>query len=268
MLFFGQLREKVGGIVGVHLLDDVGGAFGADILDEVLRVSASRCSNASAAVSSSSWPTTASASREERSPMISASSDGMESREPALFDRKPHVRRIDVANRRDRIPRDHRARNVAGHAESQRLPNERNPSRRKQSGDADVGGDDAQPAARVGDLDVVDAHDLAAVDVDDLLVEQIGDEIELLSLGRRGLLRRDGQRDGSSRSTSATVSIGANRRPCAVLMTSPSICGKRSSGLLTRKSATLPIGRSLTVARRPTSSEMNPSVNAIPSGNS
>ena len=69
-----------------------------------------------------------------------------------------------------------------------------------------------------------------------------------------------------SRSTSATVSIGAKRRPCAVLITSPSTCGKTASGLPTRKSATRPIGRSLIVARRPTSSEMNPSVNAMLGG--
>ena len=65
----------------------------------------------------------------------------------------------------------------------------------QQSGDADVGGDDAQPSARVGNLDVVDAHDLAAVNVDDLLVEQIGNEIEFLALGRRRLFRRHRQRD-------------------------------------------------------------------------
>ena len=54
LLLFGEFGEQVGRVVGVHLLDDVGGALGADILDQRRCVSASRCSKASAAVSSSS----------------------------------------------------------------------------------------------------------------------------------------------------------------------------------------------------------------------
>ena len=34
MLLFGQFAEQIGGVVGVHLLDDVGGALRADIVDE------------------------------------------------------------------------------------------------------------------------------------------------------------------------------------------------------------------------------------------
>ena len=49
----------------------------------------------------------------------------------------------------------------------------------------DVGRDDAQRAAGARDLDVVDAHDLAAVDVDDLFVEEILDQIERFVVGRR-----------------------------------------------------------------------------------
>ena len=150
-------------------------------------------------------------------------------------------------------------------ARSEALPERLEPEAAQQPGDADVGGDHAQPVAGARDLDVVDAHDLAAVDVDDLLVEQVGDQEQRArprgapapwgsSSGRRSCRR------GRS---SATVSIGAKRRPCEVLMTRPSMRGKTSSGLLTRKSVTLPIGISLTVALRPTSSEMNPSVNAI-----
>jgi len=45
-------------------------------------------------------------------------------------------------------------------------------AQRRSSPDTDVGGDDAHRARGAGELDVVDAHDLAAVDVDDLLVEQ------------------------------------------------------------------------------------------------
>ena len=138
------------------------------------------------------------------------------------------------------------------------------PEPAQQPGDANVRSDDAQPSAGVGHLDVVDAHDLAPVDVDDLLVEQIGDEIELLSLLGAGSFGAMVSATVPLRSTSATVSIGAKRRPCDVLMTRPSIGGNVSSGLLTRKSETFPMERSLTVARRPTSSEMNPSVNVIP----
>ena len=41
----------------------------------------------------------------------------------------------------------------------------------------------APPVLR--DLEVVDAHDLAAVDVDDLLVEEILDQVERLLFGGR-----------------------------------------------------------------------------------
>ena len=97
---------------------------------------------------------------------------------------------------------------------SQRLPNDRRPEPPQKSGEPDVGGDDAQPPAGIGDLDVVDANDLSAVDVDDLLVEQIGDEIELLLLGRRGFFRRHRQCDVS---IAVDVGDGLDRREAQAL---------------------------------------------------
>ena len=65
---------------------------------------------------------------------------------------------------------------------------------------ADVDGDDVQREVAVDgrriDLDVVDAHDLAAVDVDDLLVEEVALEEEH-AVGRRVGLPRRGIRVGA-----------------------------------------------------------------------
>ncbi len=74
--------------------------------------SASRCSSASAARSSSSEPTTRAASCADSSPMMSASSRGMQAREPVLADREPDLRRVEVVQRRDVVPRDQRARHA------------------------------------------------------------------------------------------------------------------------------------------------------------
>ena len=54
-----------------------------------------------------------------------------------------------------------------------------------------------QPPVGVGNLDIVDAHHLTAVNVDDLLIEQIGDEIELLLFRRYGFFWCHRQCDGS-----------------------------------------------------------------------
>ena len=67
----------------------------------------------------------------------------------------------------------------------------------QQAADADVGGDDAQCAAGARHLDVVDAHDLAAVDVDDLLVEEVLDQIQRFVIRRAHDLRRCGQHDAA-----------------------------------------------------------------------
>ena len=71
------------------------------------------------------------------------------------------------------------------------------PSRRSSPADADVGGDDADRAGGARELEVVDAHDLAAVDVDDLLVEEILDEVQRLVVGRRVDRRRRGEQHGA-----------------------------------------------------------------------
>ena len=108
--------------------------------------------------------------------------------------------------RRDVVPRDHRAR-AAYRPERAAETSAAEPAH--DAGEADVGGDDAQRAAGAGDLDVVDAHDLAAVDVDDLLVEEIRDQIERLVVGRR-LLR--GQIAQDDVAVAVDVDDGVDRR--------------------------------------------------------
>ncbi len=202
-------------------------------------VSASRCSKASAAVSSSSCFTTAAASRAERSLMISASSEGC-SRESLLSVTESCTcdglaSRIGETESQAIIERGTRAVDCRRETFTERF--QAQPA--QQAGHADVGGDDAKCVAGARDLEVVDAHDFAAVDVDDLLVEQIGDEIQRL-VARAGRARR-------ARRVSAMVPcvVDARRRyrsernasPCAVLMTSPSMRGNTSSGLLHEKIA-------------------------------
>ena len=87
------------------------------------------------------------------------------------------------------------------------------PEPAQQAADADVGGDDAQRSAGARDLDVVDAHDLAAVDVDDLLVEQIFDQVQRFVVGRPHDLGGRGERRAPSRSSDTTSAIGAASSP-------------------------------------------------------
>ena len=68
-------------------------------------------------------------------------------------------------------------------ADSRRQPAAAEPA--QHPADPDVGRDHAQRAAGARQLDVVDPNDLAAVDVDDLLVEQILDQVQ------RFVFRRD-----------------------------------------------------------------------------
>src|SRR5271165_1373459 len=103
----------------------------------------------------------------------------MKPRQAVSRDRKLDLVRIDVAQRRDVVPRDQRARDLIEQTRSHATDAEA----AQQSGNSDVGRDDAQRSAGVGDLEVVDAHDLASVDVDDLFVEKILDEVERLLFG-------------------------------------------------------------------------------------
>ncbi len=48
--------------------------------------------------------------------------------------------------------------------------------------DADLGTEQAELVLRLGELEVVDAHDLLALGVDDLLVEQVACEQDLVGL--------------------------------------------------------------------------------------
>jgi len=68
--------------------------------------------------------------------------------------------------------------------------------------------------ARSSDLDVVDANDLAPVDVHDLFVEQIRDEKERVLIGRRRLFRRERESHGS---VAIHVRYGVHRRETQAL---------------------------------------------------
>ena len=82
--------------------------------------------------------------------------------------------------RRDIVPRDQRSRDPVDELRCE--PGDAEPA--EQAADADVGGDDAQRTGGPRDLDVVDADELAAVDVDDLLVEEIFDKVQRFVIGR------------------------------------------------------------------------------------
>ena len=117
----------------------------------------------------------------------------MQAREALARHRQPHVRGIDVGNRRDVVPSDQRTRNAV--QQVWRKPARAEPP--QEAREADVGRDDTQRPAGIGDLKVVDAHDLAPVDVDDLLIEQIANQIQRFALGRSGLERFRPQNDGT-----------------------------------------------------------------------
>ena len=107
-------------------------------------------------------------------------------RQPVLADGEPDLVGVEVVQRRDVVPRDERARDARDQARRDAPAAE--PA--QQPRDADVRGDDADRAGRARQLEVVDAHDLAAVDVDDLLVEEVFDQVQRLVVGRRVDRRR------------------------------------------------------------------------------
>jgi hypothetical protein len=76
LLFFVEFAEQVGRVVRIHLLDDVGGAFGAEVVDDrLLRFGVEMLERVGGRFVVER-PTTRAASRAERSPMISARSEG------------------------------------------------------------------------------------------------------------------------------------------------------------------------------------------------
>ncbi len=116
---------------------------------------------------------TRAASLVERSLMISARSEGC-SRGSCRCETESRTSVGDeIVDRRDVVPRQSCV------AECGRRLAARKPigaESAQQTRKTDVGRDDAQSSARACDLDVVDANELAAFDVDDLLVEQILDQ--------------------------------------------------------------------------------------------
>ncbi len=189
----GQLGEQVGGRVGIHHVDDLGGAVAVEGLDDRhldLRVDLLE--------------------RVRRHFIVERLEHGLalggrevlddvgdvgrvEAREAAVRDLELHAARRIRFEQIDELPRDHARRNpVEERAEREgrdQAPGEA-PDRAAR---ADVDRDDVQHDVAVHgrrvDVDVVHAHDLAAVDVDDLLVEQV-------ALEEQGAVRRRVDRPG------------------------------------------------------------------------
>ena len=82
------------------------------------------------------------------------------------------------------------------------------PEAPQQAGRADVHRDQVEHAVDIVETEVVDAHDLAAVDVDDLLVEEVGAQLDLV----RALLEL-GDVDGRGRQPAAGRVEAGDRRP-------------------------------------------------------
>ena len=126
---------------------------------------------------------------------MSAMSAGCSFGEPFVGDLQLDAARRIGLEQIDELPRDDARRNPL----EQRAQRERRHDALRQAADgaarADVDRDDVQQQVAVDrrrlELDVVDAHDLAAVDVDDLLVEQVALE-QQHAVGRRVALPRDG----------------------------------------------------------------------------
>ena len=186
LTFLRQVAEQIGRVVGVHLFDDVGGALGAEIVDDrTLHVGVEVLERVGSRLVVERADDPRRVLRRQLADDV-CQFGGVQPREPVLADRQPDLGRIEVVQRRDVVPRDQRTR----HAIDQARDESRRTEPAQQPADPDVGGDHAQRAGGARDLDVVDPHDLAAVDVDDLLVEQILDQVERLVVGRPHDARR------------------------------------------------------------------------------
>ncbi len=176
--FFGEIAEQVGGGVRVHFLDDVGGPVACRA---TRRWRPERPGSSSSSVSAA----TSSSMRLEhrfaigRRQILDDVGDvgGMHLRETAIGDLQLDASRRVGFEQIDEVPRDHPRRNPL----EQRPERERRDDALRETADGaartHVDGDDVQQQVTVDgrrfELDVVDAHDLAAVDVDDLLVEEV-----------------------------------------------------------------------------------------------
>ncbi len=167
LLCFGEIAEQIGGIVGVHLLDDVGRAFGADFLDDrLLHVGLEMFERVGSGFVVEVPDDTRRVVRREIADDL-GEIGGMQSRQLSLRNGKANVGRREIVDRRDVVPRNHASRNAVEDGCRKSIGAES----AQQAGKTDVGRNDAQGSARARDLDVVDTNELTAFDVDDLLVE-------------------------------------------------------------------------------------------------
>ena len=179
---FGEVAEQVGRGIGIHFLDDVGGAIGVERLDDRhldLRIELFQRLGGDFLVDRFEHRFALG-----RGQVLDDVGDvrRMHLRETLVLDLQLDAARRVGLEEIDEVPRD----------DARRNPLEQRPQRERRhhalgetpngAARADVDGQDVQQQVAVDrrriDLDVVHAHDLPAVHVDDLLIEQVALEQE------------------------------------------------------------------------------------------
>ena len=192
-----ELAEQVGGRAGIHLLDDVGGAVGIERFDDRhLDVGIDLFERLGGDLLVDRLEHRFALGRRE---ILDDVGDvgRVQLRQALVGDLQLDAPRRIGLEQIDELPRDHPRRNPL----EQRAQRERRDDALRQAPDraagADVDGDDVDREMAVDrrrlELDVVDADHLAAVDVDDLLVEQVAlEEQQAVGRGEAFPLRRIG----------------------------------------------------------------------------
>jgi len=191
-----QLAEDVGGPAGVHLLEDVGGALGGDVLDQRGRDLGARL------LERAGRGLDVHAIDERRALLRAELLDDVgevgrvHRREHPLRDVEADLAGADL-QRLHELPRDEallveilRARPERSHREiGELLP----AHAAHETAEAGVDVRETQPPGGEQEVEIVDADDLRAVDVDDLPVEDLLDEADAIGRGLRRERRRLGR---------------------------------------------------------------------------
>ena len=203
----GQVGDEVGGVVGRHLLEDVGGALGGEALEHLdlglgLHLLDGVGDGLVVERGQDAGPVARRELVDDRRQVgrVELGQAGVRDAQPdrgdARLDRVD-VLPVDVSLRR-RQPQ------VAGQDPVRAL----DPEPAQQPGRPDIDRHQVEPAVDVVEAQVVDAHDLAPVDVDDLLVEQVGAQPDLVRP-----LRETGDVDGGARQARAAGIEPGDLRP-------------------------------------------------------